>query len=834
MPILKLNSKGETIWSSDEGSIQAIADPAQGGEGAKSFDIPIGEIEIEGIEPSSLSFFITSTGETVQVAILKTPGEIEIEGIEPSSLSGANCEIDLLVPGQIDVEGLDDIEVYHYAELSTPGEVKIEGIPGEIFLYAGLKTPGEIEIEGIEPSSLSGANCEIDLLVPGKVDVEGILPSVLTTFNEIDLDTFTLTLSNPGQINVEGLDDIGVYHFAELTSPGEIEVEGIVPDKIGFRNRGIQSIYGGLGEQGSFSLSVPIGIYNLFLLKIGTVLFGNQSISLSLSEGISSIISILNSIDDTILLENGFTGIESIIQEISEGGQNILSVKNTISGDPVQSLLSILGALDEKDILKGYQHLLSSILDPDSVYSSNTSGIYLDGRNISKFVSQCTISRNQSSICNSVSISSNSEELFLISSPFELQGESRIEIHINSDVFYFLLESRSGDAKSFTLSGRDPSAKETETFQEEMEFSLTASTFASVLVADMAQEVVVDWDSSCEDWMVPDTYSFVGYPIDAISSIAREIGAIVRAQDDGSLLVRRKYPVRPVNLPFTEADVSYDRKEMVELKKEETLRKLIDAVTVIKETDVDSFIPRMELEESSPIIGSTVHVRVYWSGNENTTFERYVTDGLVRSLGNFTRTIEDEIISFTNSKASTSYPITELSSVTWYGDEGTISIDEDGNLSIGETSDQLFRICSINYTTTYERLEVSASNVPYLLTVLFLDTLESSGISLDIILSDYAGTSPIYGPDITSNYLYQEDSLKEVGQAYLDDVCYNYADITFQSPYNSESRDGKIIYINDAIIGKRGNYQIIGSDIIIQGPKIANNLTVRSWVVPRV
>ena len=53
--------------------------------------------------------------------------------------------------------------------------------------------------------------------------------------------------------------------------------------------------------------------------------------------------------------------------------------------------------------------------------------------------------------------------------------------------------------------------------------------------------------------------------------------------------------------------------------------------------------------------------------------------------------------------------------------------------------------------------------------------------------------------------------------------------MTFETPYNTLADDGAIVYINDALIGELGNYQIIASDIVIQGPKIANRLTVRKW-----
>ena len=75
----------------------------------------------------------------------------------------------------------------------------------------------------------------------------------------------------------------------------------------------------------------------------------------------------------------------------------------------------------------------------------------------------------------------------------------------------------------------------------ESEFVCASPTMASDLVQDFASVSVVDWDSGCEDWLVPDTFSFVGVPIDAIASIAQEIGAIVRAQDDGSILIKKKF-----------------------------------------------------------------------------------------------------------------------------------------------------------------------------------------------------------------------------------------------------------------------------------------------------
>jgi hypothetical protein len=67
------------------------------------------------------------------------------------------------------------------------------------------------------------------------------------------------------------------------------------------------------------------------------------------------------------------------------------------------------------------------------------------------------------------------------------------------------------------------------------------------------------------------------------------------------------------------------------------------------------------------------------------------------------------------------------------------------------------------------------------------------------------------------------------GQAWIDDHHYNYQDVTFSAAYDSDAVDGAVCYINDDEIGDRGNYYIMASDIVIDGPKVTNEITARRF-----
>jgi hypothetical protein len=532
-----------------------------------------------------------------------------------------------------------------------------------------------------------------------------------------------------------------------------------------------------------------------------------------------------------------YTGLGLMSRQVLIGALSAVlsghqALRITITAAELSGLQALRGILASTDYVQACQHILMSIGDPAAEIHTISRAVYLDGRPITGWCASVTISRDQNSIFNDVTIVSRDAELWHRADPDVNSGESRIEIQIDSNTENFLLERREGSPSGgFSLWGRDITARESDTYQSPTDYSLTAPTAASDIVADLAAVSAVDWDSDCEDFVCPDNYDFSGVPVDGIRLLAAEIGAIARAQSDGSLLIRNRYPVRPVDLDTTDADISYDQTELIALRREQVLGALFDAVIVSNNSDTVGATPRLEVEEDSLTMGDVAHVRVFWSGRENTTFSRYVTDGLVVSEGNHTTTISDEIVEFADSKATTAYPVTSINRETWYGDSASISYTPGSQkLTVGSDGDQLFRVCKMEYTTTYERLRITSANVPRLILALFLDILDVAGREVAVVASD-GGDSPEYGDPIMTQYLTTPSGLRQRGTAWLDGNHYDYVDVTFDAPWDVTAVDGAICYINDAEIGDRGNYQIMAAGTKISGPRIINQIRARRWLI---
>lgn len=526
----------------------------------------------------------------------------------------------------------------------------------------------------------------------------------------------------------------------------------------------------------------------------------------------------------------GLAGDEAVVNRICAGASGMLTLRNRLSAGPISGQFSVLETILETAYVFAYQQVMTSLADVEAPIYTFATGVYLDGRNITGLCSRVVISQDQASIFNEVVIDSNDQGLYHLADPGTRRGTARIEIQIDGDQHDFLLETRSGSIRDgFSLSGRDVTARESEEYAGKITYEFAdGPKTSSEAAADMATVSAVDWDAI--DWLLPDDFDFFGAPIDGISMLAAEVGAIVRAQSDGSLLVRNKYTQRPIDLATAEADISYDQRQLMSLRKANVARALYDAVSVSCDQGVEAFVPAMEVEEGAPKTGDTIHIKVFWPAGQAATFAHYSTSGLLRSRGTVTERVSGEVVEFVNSTAEAQYPVFSLDRTEWIGAEGGDISYTPGKTALYLEDDQAFRVAKIGYTTRYERLELRGSSVSQLLAVIFLSAAESAGFLVNVICAD-SPDDPVYGDVISSNLITSIPVARITGQAYLDDHHHDYEEVTFDAPYDADAADGAICYVNDDEIGGRGNYQIMASDIVIEGPKTYNQVTSRRWTL---
>ncbi|MDY6903682.1 MAG: hypothetical protein SWH61_03260 [Thermodesulfobacteriota bacterium] len=524
-------------------------------------------------------------------------------------------------------------------------------------------------------------------------------------------------------------------------------------------------------------------------------------------------------------LNSDLSGRLLLVNTMSESVASIHLIVNTLCGYTSGGLQRLLMTILETDAVQQVQHVVNALADPAQSIYNISRAVYLDGRTITGLCERIMIQRQQSSVFNSIEISSHDADLYHRAAPAADMAQSRVEVHISGQVFNFLIEERSGSiAGGFTIWGRDVTARESERIAGEVSLALSAPTPASDVAATLALYSAVDWD--IEDWTLPADYTFTGAPIDGIQEVAQEAGAIVRAQDDGSLLVRWPYPTRPIDINAAAPSLSYDQHELIGLEKTESLQRLIDAVQVINQSDSNVFMPRLELEEQSPEIGDTVHMRVYWGGRTPVSTSRYATAGSIAYGGTFTER-KEELLEITAGAGSVSYPIHRVVRVNWYGASATLSNPAPGDTElVAENAKNGFAVGLIAYDTRYQRLRLSAADVPALIAALLLPAADD--VSVEVVASD-AAENPVYDDPINTRWLTSASIARARGVAHIDNTHYDGIDATLEAAFNPDAIDGRIAYVNDAQVGERGNYHIMESSIEIYGPVVKNRLTVRKW-----
>lgn len=529
----------------------------------------------------------------------------------------------------------------------------------------------------------------------------------------------------------------------------------------------------------------------------------------------------------------------SVLTQLSQGRRKAHQLFSSIAGEAQRVGHLQLQAISETDSVHVYLKLLTALDDPAALYYSVSAAVYLDGRPISARAKNIRITFDEGNVHNEIVIEGHDPELFAWADPNRLYGEPRIEAQVGSRVIQYILETREGERSNFAITGVSMSAREDAPYAPDMDYELEAPTLASEIAASLTGYCALTWD--VEDWMVPTDFTFSGKPLDGIQKLASEVGAIVRCQDDGSILVRRRRPVRPVDMDGTNPDVNYSRQTLIALAHAEEKETGYNAVRIFGQS-ADAFKPHLVLEDIAeadggargPLVGETCYVRVYWAGKTVNVAEAYTTDGSISRVGPadmFYTEDEEQIVEFNDGAASVSLPIYDLLSYEWIGDSGgDISwIQHSTDLSIAppegvSTERGLYRVARVRYRTRFQRYMLEGHNVERLIAVLYLATRP------DVNVSVRTAAESVYGDPVEASLLTTESALVERGKAWIDkQYRKSYCDIT--APYDDAAVDGNLAYIDDAEIGAPGNYHVASSEIVIEGPKVTNNLRVEKCLI---
>lgn len=588
-----------------------------------------------------------------------------------------------------------------------------------------------------------------------------------------------------------------------------------------------------LGIQSTIEGMLPVGIgvneIQTILSQCGTWTSGIQSVLLSLKQGDSftGIQSLLSSLAADI------QSIQTLLSTIAYSKAGIQSIRLAIIGDVVTSIQSIISELRNIDSIQGIQTLSQYIGAYPALFETTTNIIYLDGKNITKRIINANIIYNENSVHNTIDLYSNDRDLFLWADPFYLQGAARIEAHVGNRIIYFLLEKRFGSEQNFSLWGRSISARDDLPFAEDTVYTQTTPKSAREVVESLPNYSGITWN--CDDWVLPDTFEFRGTPIEGILKIAGIIGAVVRCGDDGTIEVRNKFPVRPVDLNGSTAVLSFDRGTVIEgLTYEEIAGEGYNQIEVYGHDESSGASPELVLEESSPAQGSDVHIRIYWS-NMPPPYPDFTTelstDGNVVVSGIYTQNVNEQI-EFNRGVGNSTYPITNFIGWSWIGKGvGTITPKTyTKEMTVDTTgSTRGYGVAEITYQTQYRRYKIKEHNVEKLIFVIS----HQLGNNVDVIIKSVGENDTTFyeAPTISDPLLTTKNVAVTRGLNWLDDHKYNKKIFSLSTPYRDLLLDGAVVFLDDGEIGCSGNFYIKIANISLVGPKVTNELEVIQWQV---
>ena len=567
-----------------------------------------------------------------------------------------------------------------------------------------------------------------------------------------------------------------------------------------------------------------------------------QALRLSLGSYIKSILGILNELalgdvfGSVQVLRNSLVdevkGLQMLVGSLPENFASVQTLENELLGPPIQRIQAILNKIYATDYVQGNQLLANSIGRVAGIMKSVPYNIYLDGRRITDKIHTARITCNESNIHNVIEISSISSQLYYNSDPLQNKGTARIEAHVGSRILYFLLEERSGDEVQFNLWGRSLSAREDSPYAHEITYTLSSATSARSIAENLTNYSAVSW--LCNDYVLPKDFQFKGTPMDGISAIANVIDAVIRSDDDGTIIIRNRYTTRPIDLNGTLADISYTRDDILRgISYKEIPGEGFNSVEVLGSSTEDIY-PSLLLEESSPIQGDTIHVRVYWDN----IYPPTIPETAMTSPGKITKVITTEkvieTVEFSNGIATSSYPIISLQNTSWKGVSlGSLTVPKySKNLTASKGADTPtfgYGIAEITYQTIFTRYELSQHDIDMLIFILSYTT----GKSIDVVVRSMGDNDTIfYAASAISDSLISASYTAVIrGLNYLDSVKYDSKVYEFGASYDDLALDGSIAFVSNAELECSGNFYIKGASILFEGPKVINELELIQWQV---
>ena len=654
------------------------------------------------------------------------------------------------------------------------------------------------------------------------------------------LRSILIALGQDGEVsrcNSVGADDT---HAVLLALGAALEFRQVVALGLGENSR--VELLGSLGIEGKALRINPLSVderqrlllelarlrgEQVIWLGLGELLRGEQSIRLNLGE--------LHGPPSALRLSLGEDGKSTVLGALgSEARQGLLlylpgevtgrqGLLLVLSGDySLGDVQRLLLELSGAAALGRQRVQLELSEESPTVYPQVEWDVLLDGSSIKDKIKSVRLIFSEGDLLSQVEIEVVDPGLYFQADPaINCTGE-RLEVRLKDEVFRFLLEDREGDEQNFLLWGRPKGALLGEPFslKESQEFE---HKMASEIVSELAAPLTVDWQA--EDYFV-ESFSFEGYPLDGIRRLAEAVGAVVRDLGDGKILVRPKFPVRPVDLADASPQVSFDRwQNILQLDYSEE-RSLYDRVTVSGTSSPSSHVRvALEVDETCYLLDEEAQIRACPEPYD-LQYDLCVTAGEVSFIASQYRE-ETETIEITDGRGAVRYPIWELLDWSWIGQDGGTPSWEKGSREVllqGMTCGLL----EVTYRVRYDLWRVTCAEPKEVLVCALVG--EEQIPQVEVVIGDGSREAP----EITDELIRTERLAIVRGMAFLDDHHYRKLKRRLRVPY-AGVKDGDVVQVSDERLGITGNHLVKAAEVLIErseAVKVYQELEVHQYASP--
>lgn len=436
-----------------------------------------------------------------------------------------------------------------------------------------------------------------------------------------------------------------------------------------------------------------------------------------------------------------------------------------------------------------------SLDDPPTIAGLTDYRITLDGVDITRLVDDCTMQYDDGTMFATVSIS-----LPVAVALPSVTG--RVIVTVAGVDHHYQMEDVEASGPSRTIWGRSIAAVIDAPFAVESSWDESMGPpMASDLAGLLAGDVPLDWQAF--DWPLPPAWSLSGTPAEALQQLAAAVGAVVRSTPAGGLVVAPRFTVRPVAQASAATVADISRETALKFTARQQHGKGWGSIT-ISGYDPSADLPRLDIEESSPVHGQPVHVRARWRSKKPPPYNNFITDGSAIAIGSGDEIVEEQVV-FDSGVGSVQHPIRDLLGFYWVGrNGGTIWWLENGNSTELEMTDpEGYGVAMVRYATAYGRFRLTEQTEEI---VQFGLSVSAAAVSARVRL---ASGGPV-APQLINPLLATTAAAVAAGTAALDaerDRWIIAADVPLTGP---ELVTGALVRLHDELAGIIGTGQITG------------------------